>query len=196
MDRKLKDRIKEIEDILKEKPMMQSNKLVSQIVNERIMARQTAYDTINEAVTIGRMIRIEEPRQKTTAIFYSVYKNIDEKNTFYLQQMNNLLNQFDEKLSHLKDNHSKLSIEEKVYSFEIISLFLNHLTITARDLALNFPKMKKWNNVIDEVDERVIRVSKFRKSFSKKEQAIIGNHILEGRMLYLNDTIKNFDEYF
>ena len=30
----------------------------------------------------------------------------------------------------------------------------------------------------------------------KKEQGIIGNHIVEGRMWYLNDTMKNFDKYF
>lgn len=196
MDRRLKDRIEEIEAILKDVGMMQSNKLVNQIVNSGIMARQTAYDTIEEAVNAGRILKISEPREKTTAIFYSVYKNINEKNVFYLDEINKLLNQFDQKFSYFKDKLPTLSIEEIAYGFELISLFINHLDITARDLSLNFPMMKKWAMINKQINNRLIQISKLRKSLSKKDQNLIGNHIVEGRMWYLNDTIKNFDEYF
>jgi len=194
MDRR--ERIKEITKILENVPMIQSNKLVKQIVDSGIMARGTAYDTIEEAVKAGKIVQIKEPKGKTIAIYYSVYKNINEKDSFYSDEMYNLLNQFDQKFCHFKDELLTLSIEEKAYGFELISLFINHLTITARDLSLNFPKIQKWSRVNTEVNNRVIQIAKLRKSLPKKEQGIIGNHILEGRMWYLNDTIKNFDKYF
>jgi len=194
MDRR--ERIKKITEILENVPMIQSNKLVKQIVDDGIMARGTAYDVIDEAVKAGKIVQIKEPKGKTTAIYYSVYKNINEKDAFYSDEMYNLLNQFDQKFCHFKDELPTLTIEEKAYGFELISLFINHLTITARDLSLNFPKIVKWSRVNNEVNNRVIQIAKLRKSLPKKEHGIIGNHILEGRMWYLNDTIKNFDKYF
>ncbi len=194
MDRR--ERIKKITEILENVPMIQSNKLVKQIVDDGIMARGTAYDVIDEAVKAGKIVQIKEPKGKTTAIYYSVYKNINEKDAFYSDEMYNLLNQFDQKFCHFKDELPTLTIEEKAYGFELISLFINHLTITARDLSLNFPKIVKWSRVNNEVNNRVIQIAKLRKSLPKKEHGIIGNHIHEGRMWYLNDTIKNFDKYF
>ncbi len=194
MDRR--ERIKKITEILENVPMIQSNKLVKQIVDDGIMARGTAYDVIDEAVKAGKIVQIKEPKGKTTAIYYSVYKNINEKDAFYSDEMYNLLNQFDQKFCHFKDELPTLTIEEKAYGFELISLFIYHLTITARDLSLNFPKIVKWSRVNNEVNNRVIQIAKLRKSLPKKEHGIIGNHILEGRMWYLNDTIKNFDKYF
>ena len=192
----VRGRIKKIEKILENEGMIQSNKLVNQIVDAGIMARQTAYDAINEAVKAGKIVRIEEPKGKTTAIFYSIYKNINEKSVFYLDEIDKLLSQFDQKFCNFKDELPTLSIEEKAYGFELISLFINHLNIIARDLSLNFPKKTKWSRINREINNRTIQIAKLRKSLSKKEQGIIGNHIVEGRMWYLNDTIKNFDKYF
>ncbi len=192
----VRERIKKIEKILENEAVIQSNKLVNQIVEKGIMARQTAYDTIKEAVKAGKIVQIEEPREKTTAIFYSIYKNINEKDAFYSDEMYKLLSQFDQTFCHFKDELSTLSIEEKSYGFELISLFINHLNITVRDLSLNLPKIKKWSRINSEVNDRFVQISKLRKSLSKKEQGVIGNHIVEGRMWYLNETIKNFDKYF
>jgi predicted transcriptional regulator len=194
MDRR--EKIDLIIEILKNEGMLQSNHLVNRIVDDGIMARQTAYDTIDEAVKAGKIIRKEEMKGKQKVVFYSVHTNINETEKFFLDEMEKLLSQFDQKFCFFKNELPTLSIKEKAYSFELFSLFLSHLTTTVRQLWINFGKTRKWSIIKNGVQDSHAQMDKLLNLESKKEQGVIGWHIIEGRIWYLNDTIKNFDGYF
>ena len=173
---------------------LRSNELIRRLMDkEEPMARQTAINTINEGVR-NRKIFKDDSKKDKQVVYYTLYPDItDEK--FLLIQTEKHLKNFDDEFSIFEDKFSRLSIKEKSECVEGFGLFLTQLNLAVISLRNAFEKKRRWKDLQNEVISRMNSLTKLVKSSKKKEQYLIGRHVLEGRLLYLDQAKGFLDEY-
>ena len=112
-----------------------------------------------------------------------------------LEQMNKFLKDFDDRFSIFKEKFSRMSIEGKSQGVEGFSLFLIHFNLAVRRLWESHEKKREWKTLQNLVHSRMGSLNKLLKSRPKKEQNVIGRHVLEGELLYLDEAKGFLDEY-
>jgi len=172
---------------------LRSSQLVSRLMDEGPMARETAFKIIKEGIRERKIIRGEAKIGQ--AVSYRVYPNIIEDEKFYLNQMGKFLKDFDDRFSIFEDKFSSLSIDNKSQGVQGIYLFLVHFSLTVRSLWEGYEMKREWKTLINEVNSRKVSFDKLVKSRPKKEQSIISQHVLEGKLLYLDEAKGFLDEY-
>jgi len=188
-------RLKLTLEILKNAGRIRSNKLVKRLMEKGPMARQTAINTINEGVNSRKIFREDAMIGKQEAVYYTVYPDIAKDEKFLLDQTEKFLKDFDDRFLIFEDKFSSLSIGEKAVGVEGFYLFLINYSLTVRTLWEAYEKKREWKTLLNEVNSRKASFDKLLKSRPKKEQSIISKHVLEGKLLYLDEAKGSLDEF-
>jgi len=189
-----REKIKQVVEILKNTNRLQKNQLVRRIVDEGLMSHQTANDAINEAVNAHQIIREEAMKGNVKIVFFTVYSDIAENEKEHLTSLQKWLEQFDIRFNFFKKNYSKLSIEEKAAGLEAFGLMHLHFHVVVEALWRNFGRTNKWSSLLKEIRNRSVPLNELMTSGSKKEHGEIAGRIIEGKMWFLNESIKQLDE--
>ena len=191
MDRRLNLTI----EILKKEGTLRSSALVRRLMAEGPMARDTAFKIIKEGVRTRKIIEEKTTKGNAIAHYYTIYSEIAKNEKLLLEQIEKFLNDFDSRYSIFEEKFSSLSIKQKTEGVERYSLFLTFLNLSTRSLWEGYQKKRAWKTLVDELNSRKISFNKLVKSCPKKEQIIITNHVLEGKLLYLDDAKGFLDEF-
>jgi len=190
------ERLKVVLEILKKEGKLRSNELVRRLKDEGKMSRQTAINTIEEGVSKRKIFREDViVKEKEQAVYYTVYPDITKNEKILFEQMNKFLKDFDDRFSIFKEKFSRMSIEGKSQGVEGFSLFLIHFNLAVRRLWESHEKKREWKTLQNLVHSRMGSLNKLLKSRPKKEQNVIGRHVLEGELLYLDEAKGFLDEY-
>ena len=190
------ERLKVALEILKKEGKLRSNELVRRLKDEGKMSRQTAINTIEEGVSKRKIFREDViVKEKEQAVYYTVYPDITKNEKILFEQMNKFLKDFDDRFSIFKEKFSRMSIEGKSQGVEGFSLFLIHFNLAVRRLWESHEKKREWKTLQNLVHSRMGSLNKLLKSRPKKEQNVIGRHVLEGELLYLDEAKGFLDEY-
>jgi len=190
------ERLKVALEILKKEGKLRSNELVRRLKDEGKMSRQTAINTIEEGVSKRKIFREDViVKEKEQAVYYTVYPDITKNEKILFEQMNKFLKDFDDRFSIFKEKFSRMSIEGKSQGVEGFSLFLIHFNLAVRRLWESHEKKREWKTLQNLVHSRMGSLNKLLKSRPKKEQNVIGSHVLEGELLYLDEAKGFLDEY-
>ena len=70
-----------------------------------------------------------------------------------------------------------------------------HFHVVVEALWRNFGKTNKWSSLLKEIRNRSVTLNELMTSGSKKEHGEIAGRIIEGKMWFLNESIKELDEH-
>ncbi len=182
-------------EILKKEGTLRSSELVRCLMAEGPMARDTAFKIIKEGVRTRKIIEEKTKKGNAIAHYYTIYPDIAKNEKLLLEQIEKFLNDFDSRYSIFEEKFSSLSIKQKAEGIERYNLFLSFLYQSTKSLWAGYQKKRAWKTLLDELNSRIISFNKLMKSGSKKEQIIITNHVLEGKLLYLDDAKGFLDEF-
>ncbi len=188
-------RVEQIVELLKNTGRVQKNQLIRLIEKEGLMSHQTASNAIDEAVRTHRIIREEKYKGKLKIVFFTVHADISENEKYHLEQLEELLKEYDARFDFFKNKFTSLSIMEKAKGIDRFALFLLHYQVTIEALWINFGKTRKWSTLLDEIRSRKISMNKLKISGSNLESGKIGRYFIERKFLYLNEAIERLDEH-
>ena len=189
-------RVDQIVDLLKNTGRMQNNQLIRLIVKKGLMSHQTASNAIDEAVKTHRIIKEEAYKGKQRIVFLTVHAGISENEKYHLDQLEQLLKDYDDRFNFLKDKFPSLSNIDKAKGVDRFFLFLFHFQLTTEALYLNFGKTRKWSTLLNEIRSRHMSMNKLMNSVSNLEQlAKIVTYVMERKFLYLNEAMELLDTH-
>jgi len=190
------ERVDQIVELLKNTGRMQNNQLIRLIVKKGLMSHQTASNTIDEAVKTHRIIKEEAYKGKQRIVFLTVHAHISENEKYHLDQLEQLLKDYDDRFNFLKDKFPSLSNIDKAKGVDRFFLFLFHFQLTTEALYLNFGKTRKWSTLLHEISSRHMSMNKLMNSVSNLEQlAKIVTYVMERKFLYLNEAMELLDTH-
>jgi len=188
-------RVDQIVDLLKNTGRMQNNQLIRLIVKKGLMSHQTASNAIDEAVKTHRIIKEEAYKGKQRIVFLTVHAGISENEKYHLDQLEQLLKDYDDRFSFFKDKFPSLSIIDKAKGVDRFFLFLFHFQLTTEALYLNFGKTRKWSTLLNEIRSRHMSMNKLMNSVSNLELGKIVRYVIERKFLYLNEAMELLDTH-
>jgi len=188
-------RVDQIAELLKNTGRLQKNQLIRLIEKKGLMSHQTASNTIDEGVRTHRIIREEAYKGKLKIVFFTVHADISENEKYHLEQLEELLKEYDARFDFFKNKFASLSIIEKAKGIDRFFLFLQHFFVTVDALWINFGKTRKWSTLLNEIKSRQTSVNKLMTSGSKLEHGKIARYVTERKFLYLNEAIELLDTH-
>jgi len=191
-----KNDARQIRDYMKENihGEINTNKLVQRLEKDDVMSHGKAYPAIRLAVDLGLVKEQIKYRGKIEMKYLTTDEKYEEEENSRLDKMEKLLIQFDESFDSFKKMYPGLPLDEKAYAMEGFFQFHVHFHMVVSTYHQKYEKTSKWSKLLHDVRSRHEPLSRLVSSGSKKEHAMISNHIVEGRLFYLYDSIKHIDE--
>lgn len=187
----IRTRSREVQDYLKKiDGEISITKLVERLEKDGIMSHAIAWKAIYEAVNSGLIIKRDKERGKIKMVYLTAHAKYEELEKSYFDKMEKLLKQFNESFDLFKKMYSGLTLDEKAYGMEGYFQFHVHFHMVVNSLYQKFEKTKQWSTLLHEVRSRHDSLNQLMSSGSEKEHAMISTHIMEGRLMYLDETIK------
>jgi len=188
-------RIEKVKEILKTVGRLRKAQLIEKIENECQVARQTAINTIDDALELGIIKEEKRWKGKELIIFYTVHFDIEENEKDIFEFCEKGLKQFDLRFNFFKDKFSSLTVEEKAIGIESFGLLILHIHVATQALWHNFGRANEWKSLLDNVNSRTISINDLMNSGPNEEQAKIKTHIIEKKVDIINDVFNSLDEY-
>ena len=188
-------RIEKVKEILKTVGRLRKAQLIEKIENECQVARQTAINTIDDALELGIIKEEKRWKGKELIIFYTVHFDIEENEKDIFEFCEKTLKQFDLRFEFFKGKFSSLSFEEKAIGLESFSQLMFQIHVATLALWHNFGRANEWKSLLDNVDSRTISINDLMDSGPNEERAQIKTHIIENKADLINDVFNSLDEY-
>jgi len=188
-------RIENVNEILKTVGRLRKAQLIEKIKKECQVARQTAINTIDDALKLGVIKEEKRWKGKERIIFYTVHFDIEENEKDIFEFFEKGLRQFDLRYEFFKNKFSSLTIEEKAKGLESFSQLIFQIHVATLALWHNFGRSNEWKSLLDNVDSRTIPINDMMNSGPNEEQAEIKTHILEKKTDLINDRFNSLDEF-
>jgi len=189
------DKIEKVVEILQHTGRFRRTELVNRLMKEGDMTKQTAYNTIDDAVELGKIKREERMKGKSLMVFYTVHFDIEENEKEAFESMKKRLKEFDIRFDFFKGRFSKVPIEEKAAGLESFAML--HLLIysSVHSLWINFGQTNEWKRLLDKVNSRNASIYELMRTCPLEDGLHIARRLIEGKIESIDDVFNQQEEH-
>lgn len=189
------DKIEKVVESLQHTGRLRRTELVDRLMKEGKMAKQTAYNAIDEAERLGKIKREEREKKGEFMAYYTVHFDIEENEKDMFESMEKRLKEFDNRFEFYKGKFSRLPVEEKAGGLESFAMLYLLIHSSVQSLWFNFGKTNEWKTLLDKVDSRNISLNELMITCPLEERLFIARRLIEGKVENIDDVFNQQEEH-
>ena len=187
------DKIKQVVEILRNIGSVQKNELIRHIVDKGLMSHFTASKAIDEAVESHRIFRQEEFRGKLKIVYFSINEDIQKEEERFKQEIENILNKYDEQFLVFEKKYQDLSIDEKADGLDALRNSFVIIEIIIAFFIGAYQETRYWTNLLKETKSRRKKFVKLSMSESEIDRTDISRLILSHSFENLKNAFEDVE---